>query len=140
MKTKIFKSVALFAVLAFTGIQYSCIKEDSEEIRFYVTDSTPADSYFITELYIVESPAGSNQNWGSNILNGNTKGPNGWQLYSYEPGVYDIKIVYWGKMWSSDPITLRTETDYNHELANTRGLKYDLDGYTLYTTHFSFSE
>jgi len=137
MKNKKIRILMMLCAFAIITLQYSCMKED-EEIRFYVTDSTPSDSYYITELYVVKSPSGTNGNWGSNILNGNSDGPNGWQQYTYSPGTYDIKIVYYGKMWSSDPITLRTETDLDHAFVNGRGLKYDIDGYTLYTTHFSF--
>ena len=76
MKTKIWKIIFIIVIMISLTTQFSCIEEEDEEIRFYVTDSTPTDSYYISELFIVQSPAGSQGNWGSNILNGNTRGPN----------------------------------------------------------------
>ena len=140
MKTKFWKTLFLLVILTSVITQFSCIKEDDEEIRFYVTDSTPTDGYYIRELYVVESPAGTQGNWGSNILNDNTNGPNGWQQYSFDPGTYDYKVVYLGKYYSSDVASFLESKSLDHTFANGRGKKFDLDGYSLYITSFSFSQ
>ncbi|HOF34030.1 MAG TPA: hypothetical protein PK624_08635 [Spirochaetota bacterium] len=127
---KIQKTIMLMlaAVIPFL---LSCNAEDSEESRIYVTDSTPLDSYSITALYVVESPNGYSGDWGSNILDGNTDGPFGWQQYTFDPGEYDYRIEYY------DGANKYIEK-LGMSASDKHGLKFDMDGSNLFTTYFTF--
>ena len=124
------KSIILL-LAAVVPFLLSCNAEDSEESRIYVTDSTPSDAYYISALYIVESPNGYSGDWGSNILDGNSDGPYGWQQYTFDPGEYDYRIEYY------DGASKHYES-FGRIARDKQGLKFDMDGYYLFTTSFTF--
>lgn len=82
----------LAVAILMTLITLSCEMGGGKECRIYLEEDYP--NYF-TALYVVESPQGSNGNWGANILNNyEILEGYGWKMYRFDPGEYDIRVEW----------------------------------------------
>lgn len=104
------------------------------ESRIYLEDDT---SNSFTAVYIVESPNGSNGDWGQNLINDyEVLEEYDWKMYVLDPGTYDIKLEYEYDTWTD---TAGETERLGVSLGDEEGVKYHCSnsGY-FFTTTFTF--
>ncbi len=122
-------------ILIFGTTLTSCEDDGSPECRVYLEEESP--NYF-KEVYIVESPAGSNGNWGSNLINDYETLENyDYKMYKLSPGTYDVRLVYSYDKWNSGEDGVYE--DFDQTADDGEGMKFNASskGY-FYITTFNF--
>lgn len=123
--------MAFLLTISLTG--FICEpKEEEEESRLYLEEKSP--NYF-TALYVVNSPKGSQNNWGENIVSHyEILQGYGWKKYTFDPGTYDIKVV-----WHIPDGTRTSHQEFSQKATDSHGRMFTASSNgVLFITDFRF--
>ena len=123
---------ALFVLLALGCLVGFGCEEDHGECRIYLAEDGTGE---FEALYVVNSPKGEDGDWGDNLMNTVDEEyiEDDWRVFRFREGrTLDYRLEY--EIYGTEG----EKEEYDGSCDNGEGIKYEISGGNMFTTHFNF--